>query len=204
MSHAHHSGPERDQHGNPRQLKAYLERLLSPDRDEWQKPDEVIEALKIEGRTVAEVGAGPGYFTLRLAEAVGRKGTVLAVEVEPKLLGILRDRLDENEVSNVTPVLALAEDPLLPRASCDVILAVNSFHHFHELPAYLRKLKGALKRRGRIVNVDFHDRETPVGPPVDHRLSRSDFLAAARKAGLHLVREHEFLPYQYFLELAVR
>jgi len=132
------------------------------------------------------------------------EGTVRAVEVEPKLLGILRDRLDENEVSNVTPVLALAEDPLLPRASCDVILAVNSFHHFHELPAYLRKLKGALKRRGRIVNVDFHDRETPVGPPVDHRLSRSDFLAAARKAGLHLVREHEFLPYQYFLELAGR
>ncbi|HEY3448807.1 MAG TPA: class I SAM-dependent methyltransferase [Myxococcales bacterium] len=204
MSDAHRHDAARDQHGNPKDLKAYLERLLSPDRDEWQKPDEVLEALKIKGRMVAEIGAGPGYFTLRLAEAVGPKGSVLAVEVEPKLLGILRDRLDENEVGNVTPILALAEDPFLPRASCDVILAVNSFHHFHELPAYLRRLKSALKRHGRIVNVDFHDRETPVGPPVDHRLSRSAFLAAARKAGLHLAREHDFLPYQYFLELTVR
>jgi ubiquinone/menaquinone biosynthesis C-methylase UbiE len=202
--HDHDHGPARDEHGNPKDLEAYLEKLLSPERDAWQMPERVVKALKVEGRTVAEIGAGPGYFTLRLARAVGRKGAVLAVEVDPRLQGVLRDRLQEHGVGNVTPILAIADDPFLPPKSCDVILAVNAFHHVHELPAYLRRLKKALKRGGRIVDVDFHKRELPIGPPMDHMLAREDFLASARKAGLRLVDEPAFLPHQYFLVLAAR
>jgi ubiquinone/menaquinone biosynthesis C-methylase UbiE len=201
MPHAHDDG--RDRYGNPKDLKTYLGRLLSPERDAWQMPDRVVRALGLEkGQTVGEIGAGPGYFTLRLARAVGRDGAVLAVEVDERLIAILRDRLEEHRVANVAPVFSLPQDPFLPSRSCDVILAVNSFHHFHNLPAYLRRLKRSLKRGGRIVDIDFHKREMPVGPPVDHTLAREEFLEAARRAGLRLAAEPTFLPYQYFLSLA--
>jgi hypothetical protein len=74
-------------------------------------------------------------------------------------------------------------------------------HHFPNGPAYLRELAGCLEPTGRIVNIDFHKRETPVGPPVEHRVARAEFLAVAREAGLRPAKEHRFLPYQYFLEL---
>jgi ubiquinone/menaquinone biosynthesis C-methylase UbiE len=181
-------------------MKTYLRRLLSPERDAWQMPDRLVRALEIEkGQTVAEIGAGPGYFTLRLSRAVGKAGTVLAVEVEPKLIEILRDRLEKQHVANVMPVLGLPNDPFLPPRSCDLILAVNVFHHFHGLPAYLRRLKRSLGPGGRIVTVDFHKRESPVGPPVAHRLAREDFLEAARGAGLRSTGELTFLPHQYVL-----
>ncbi len=200
-----HSHGDRNHHGNPKDLQAYLRRLLDPDRDRWQLPERVIRALKIKkGQTVAEIGAGPGYFTLRLARAVGKSGSVLAVEVEPQLIAVLRDRLEEKRVASVTPILGLAQDPFLPPASCDLIFAVNTFHHFHRLPPYLRRLKKSLKPGGRIVDIDFHERELPIGPPVDHKLAREDFLAAARRAGLRLAAEPDFLPYQYFLVIAAR
>jgi ubiquinone/menaquinone biosynthesis C-methylase UbiE len=165
-------------------------------------PDRVVRALKLKkGQTIAEIGSGPGYFTLRLARAVGKNGSVLAVEVEPKLITILRHRLEKERVASVTPVLSLAQDPFLPPCACDFILAVNVFHHFRELPAYLRRLKRSLRRGGRIANIDFHKRELPIGPPADHKLSREDFLKAARRAGLRLVAEPTFLPHQYFLVL---
>ncbi|MBI5549004.1 MAG: class I SAM-dependent methyltransferase [Deltaproteobacteria bacterium] len=201
-SHEQHGhGPGRDPFGNPKDLKAYLKKLLSPERDAWQRPERVARELRIRGKTVAEIGPGPGYFTLPLARAVGRGGRVFAVEVEPRLMSVLRDRLIEHGVGHVTPVLGLPEDPLLPAASCDLVFAVNTFHHFHRLPAYLRKLARALKPGGRIVNIDFHKRELPFGPPVDHKLSREDFLASARRAGLRLATESDLLPYQYFLTL---
>ncbi len=193
----------RDRHGNPKDMQAYLRRLLSPDRDEWQMPDPVVRALELEkGQTVAEIGAGPGYFTLRLARAVGKNGSVLAVEVEPGLITILRDRLEKERVASVTPILGLADDPFLPPSACDLILAVNVFHHVQGLPAYLRRLKRSLKRGGRIVNIDFHKRELPVGPPVEHKLAREYFLKAASRSGFRLVAEPTFLPHQYFLVLA--
>jgi ubiquinone/menaquinone biosynthesis C-methylase UbiE len=195
----------RNRHGNPKDTRAYLRRLLSPERDAWQMPDRVVRALHLKkGQTVAEIGAGPGYFTLRLGRAVGKRGAVFAIEVEPKLIAILRDRLEEHHVTNVTPVLSLAQDPFLPPRSCDVILAVNVFHHFHELPAYLRRLRRSLNPGGRIVDVDFHKRELPIGPPPKHKLAREDFLKATRRAGLRLVDEFTFLPYQYFLSVAAK
>ena len=194
------TGHRRDPHGNPKDLQAYLKKLLSPEREAWQQPDRVVRALRIrKGQTVAEIGAGPGYFTLRLAPAVGRDGLVLAIEVDERLLSLLRDRLAERRVGNVVSVLALPGDQLLPPRSCDLVLAVNAFHHLRALPAYLARLKRALKPGGRIVSVDFHKRELPVGPPPDHKLAREDFLAAAKEAGLRLAEELQFLPYQYFL-----
>jgi ubiquinone/menaquinone biosynthesis C-methylase UbiE len=99
----------------------------------------------------------------------------------------------------LTPVFALAEDPLLPPASCDMALIVNTFHHFPDGVAYLRRLVRALKPDGRIVNIDFREGELAVGPPPEQKLSRDAFLRTAHEAGLRLHSEKSFLPYQYFL-----
>ena len=154
------------------------------------------------GQTACDIGGGPGYFSLRLARQVGSQGHVYAIEVEPAILEILRRRLRAARARNVTPILALADDPLLPRASCDRVLIVNTYHHLPDGPAYLRRLRCTLKRGGRIALVDFHKRETPVGPPVPRRVAREELLGDARRAGLACVAEHTFLPYQYFVVLS--
>jgi predicted methyltransferase len=196
----HHGAPGR--HGNPADIDSYVAHLVDPARDAWQKPAEVVAALGLRrGDTACDVGAGPGYFTLRLAEAVGAGGRVYAVDVEPAILGALRDRVARSTLRNVLPVLALPDDPLLPPAVCDVVLIVDTYHHFPDGPAYLRRLAGSLRPGGRIVNIDYHKRPTPVGPPLDHRIAREDFLAQARAAGLAVTSESDLLPHQYFVTL---
>jgi ubiquinone/menaquinone biosynthesis C-methylase UbiE len=199
MAHGHHHGSGR--HGNPEDLAAYVAKMEDPARDGWQLPDAVLAALAVApGQTVADVGAGPGYFALRLARAGAR---VFAVDVEPTLLAILRDRVQAAGVA-VTPVLGLPDDPLLPAASCDLVLVVDTFHHFPDGVAALRRLGAALRPGGRLVNIDFHKRELPVGPSLAHKVAREDFFLVADAAGFVLAREERFLPYQYFLELRPR
>ena len=197
MSHHAH-----DPYGNPHDLEDYLRKLESGERASWQKPDQVVAALGLrQGDTVCEVGAGPGYFSLRLAAAVGPRGHVFAAEVHPRMLEVLRQRLAAARVANLTPVLALEDDPLVPQASCDLALMVNTFHHFSDGAAYLRRLARTLRPGGRVVNIDFFERELPVGPPPEQKLSREAFLRIAADAGLRLDGEQTLLPYQYFVVL---
>ncbi|BDG01774.1 class I SAM-dependent methyltransferase [Anaeromyxobacter oryzae] len=193
-----------DRHRNPEDFAAYLAKLEGEDRAGWQKPDEVVAALGLaHGQVACDAGAGPGYFTLRLARAVGPSGRVLAIDVEPRMLALLEARARAAGVSNVTPILATDGAPIPPEP-CHVVLVVNTFHHFPDGVATLRRLATRLAPGGRIVNVDFHPGSLPVGPPPELKISRDDFLAAAREAGLRLVDERTFLPYQYFLALAPR
>jgi ubiquinone/menaquinone biosynthesis C-methylase UbiE len=196
------AGVGHDRHGNPHDLSRYLARLEGADRAGWQKPDRVVRALALRpGDVACDAGVGPGYFALRLARAVGPRGRVYAIDVEPRMIEALRERLRERGVANVHPILAGKGRAALPPRRCDVVLVVNAFHHFPAKVEYLRALAGRLRPNGRIANVDFHRRQTPVGPPLEHRVAREDFLAAAKEAGLRLVREHRFLPHQYFLVL---
>ena len=187
----------RDHHGNPADLKEYIARLDNPARDEWQRPDVVLNALGITRTSVVcDVGAGTGYFALRLAKLAAQ---VYAVDVEPQLLVLLRDRVASAGLQNVTPVLGLPHDPLVPAAACDFVLVVNVFHHVPEKAAYLRRLQDGLRPGGRLALIDFHKRELPVGPPVDHKLSREDCLEQVHAAGFQVATELDSLPYQYFL-----
>jgi SAM-dependent methyltransferase len=196
----HARGPAQGRYGNPRDLDGMIKRQLDPGRGAWQKPAEVVRRLGIRrGEVVAEIGCGPGYFTGRLARAVGPSGRVFAVDAEPMILETLRDRLDG--IRNVTPVLGRGDDPLLQRGSCDLTLVVNVYHHFGERATALRRIARTLNSRGRLVNIDWDARETPVGPPLTRRIPRDHFLRDARRAGLTLVAEHQCLPYQYFLVL---
>ena len=121
------------------------------------------------------------------------------MNVEQRLLDVLRERL--RGATNVTTVLAPPDDPQLPDAVCDLVLIVDTYHHFPDGPAYLRRLRRALRPDGRLVNIDYEKRATPVGPPLDHRISREEFLAEAKAAGYQLRDSPSFLPHQYFVVL---
>ena len=185
----------------PKELAGALRRQLNPRRARWQKPAVLVRALGLRrGQVVAEIGSGPGYFTPRLARAVGPSGHVYAVDPEAAVLNVLRRRLARMGVRNVTPVLGRDDDPLLPRGRCDVAVLINVYHHMHRRVAFLRRLVAALPRTARIVNVDWNE-ETEFGPPPRIRVPRARFLRDARRAGLRLVADRPVLPHQYFLVL---
>jgi ubiquinone/menaquinone biosynthesis C-methylase UbiE len=197
----HGHGHGRDEHGNPEDFEHYLSKLEDPERVAWQKPDEVVAALELlPGAIACDLGAGPGYFAIRMARAVGPAGRVHAVDVDPRMLAVLARRVREAGVSNVIPRLAQGSDPAPPEP-CDVVLVVNSFHHFRDGVGTLRRLAASLRPGGRIANIDFREGELPVGPPPDHKVSRASFLAAAAAAGLDVAAEKTFLPHQYFFLL---
>jgi ubiquinone/menaquinone biosynthesis C-methylase UbiE len=186
----------------PRTLDELANRLDNPGRAVWQKPDQVLAALKITaGQTVCDVGAGSGYFTLRLARAVGEGGKVLAIDIQPRLLDQLKAHVSEAGLKNVTTILAAPDDPKLAAESCDLVFIANTFMFIEGGPAYLKKLLPSLKKGGRLVNIDFQKKVTPQGPPVPRRLAREEFLKIADATGLKLVGEPDFLPSQYFLIL---
>lgn len=188
----------RGAHGNPSDVQRLIRRQLAKTRAAWQRPDRVVRTLRVpRGAVVADVGAGPGYFTERLARAVGPRGRVYAVDPEPVVLGILLKRL--RRAANVTPVLSRDDDPMLPPASCDLAVIVNAYHHFADGAAFVRRVARCLKRGGRLVNIDWAYRETAKGPPMHRRIPPERVIAAARRAGLRLTARHEFLPYQDFL-----
>jgi ubiquinone/menaquinone biosynthesis C-methylase UbiE len=197
--HDRHHGEGRDAHGNPKDVEAYLARLDDPARARWQRPDRVVAALKLTKRgRAAEVGSGTGLFTIRMAKALGEDGRVYAIDVDARMLTIMAERAAKAKAWGIVGLLSPEGDGLPPE-EVDVILMANVLHHVQERPRYLRALASRLAPGGRIAIVDFHDRETPVGPPVDHRLSREGALADLKAAGLKRIREETFLPYQYFL-----
>ena len=196
----HHHGPY-DRNRNPVDRARYLERLEGSDRAAWQMPDRLVEELGLQpGDHACDVGVGPGYLALRMARAVGPEGVVHAIDVEPAMIEVLRERSARAGLSNVRGILGRPGREALPPRRCRVILIVNTYHHFPDGVRSLRRLAGRLSAGGRIVVVDFHRRELPVGPPRDHKVSRASVVEAARAAGLVLARERRFLPYQYFLE----
>ncbi|HET7343367.1 MAG TPA: methyltransferase domain-containing protein [Methylomirabilota bacterium] len=183
----------------PKELAGALKRQLNPRRARWQKPAALVRALGLRrGEAVAEIGCGPGYFTGRLARAVGPGGHVFAVDPEPAVLDVMRRRL--RGVRNVTPVLGRDDDPLLPRGRCRTAVLINAYHHMHGGTAFLRRLVAALPRGARVINVDWNE-SSEFGPPPRRRVPRARFLRDARRAGLKLVGERAILPHQYFLVL---
>lgn len=172
-----------------------------PARDAWQKPAEMVRALDLRrGACVADLGAGTGYLSRYLSAAVGPGGTVLAVEPEPNLVVRLRARAEEEKTDNVVPVLASFDNPRLPVGGVDLILIVDTFHHLDDRIGYFRRARRFLGPDGRIAVVDWQKRELPIGPPLDHKLSREQVVDELREAGYALAAEpKDVLPYQYFL-----
>jgi len=184
-------------HQDPR---SYIAMLDDPARDAYQKPHEVITALKLkEGEVIADIGAGSGYFTFRLARHVGNAGRVYAVDVSPDMIVHLNRRIRDLQLKNVVSVLAAPDDPLLADASVDRFFFCDTWHHIENHDRYLALMKKMLKPGGQIVMVDFKKAQTPMGPPMGMRIDRVDLVKELEKNGFRLEGEHTFLPYQYFL-----
>lgn len=168
-----------------------------PARDRWQKPDDVIAALKLAPETtVADIGAGTGYFAVRLARAVP-KGRVYAVDIEPDMVRYLGERAQREQLPNLQPVRGKPDDPQLP-APVDRVLIVDTYHHIGDRVAYFERLRGRLKPGGEVAIIDFTP-ESPVGPPRSARVAADVVRAEMQRAGYALAAQHDFLPHQYFL-----
>jgi ubiquinone/menaquinone biosynthesis C-methylase UbiE len=198
--HAGHAHSTQDVHRLHHDPAAYIAVLEDPERDKWQRPDRVIRALGIgEGQSVADIGAGSGYFALRLARQVGPKGHVRAVDISQDMLAYLEARARKAGLENIQTILAKPDDPMLPPGSVDLVFICDTWHHIEDRPRYLATLRTALKPGARVAVVDFHDRELPVGPPRSMKLSRETVVSEFANAGFRLAEERSFLPYQYFL-----
>jgi arsenite methyltransferase len=195
--------PSRDPHQMHRlhqDSQAYIRLLEDPQRDSYQKPHEVLTALKFKpGEVVADIGAGSGYFTFRLAHHVGAAGKVYAVDVNSEMIRHINRHMRSHAVRNVVSVLADPDDPLLPEKSVDRVFICNVWHHIENPIGYIDRLKNSLKRGGEVVMIDFHKKDLPVGPPVQMKIAREVLIEQMQKSGFRLAREHTFLPYQYFL-----
>ena len=188
------------QHHPPESTSAYIKVLEDPGRDEWQKPEDVVAHLELKpGETVADIGAGSGYFTVRLARAVGPGGKIYAVDIDPGMLNYIEQRATREHLSNIQTVLADPDDPKLPAYSVDLIFICDTLHHISGREKYYPLLVTGLKPGGRFVDVDFHKRPLAIGPPVEMKIAKSAMIDEAQPAGFHLVKEFDFLPYQYFL-----
>ena len=176
----------------------WAKRFDDPSRDAWQQPDKVVAALGLAPTmTVADVGAGTGYFTVRLARAVPQ-GQVIATDIEPDMVRYLGERATREGLTNIRTVLAGADDPKLPPASVDRILVVDVWHHVADRPRYAAGLANALRPGGKLFIVDFTQAATH-GPPKEHRLAPEAIVADLRGAGLDAAVDPTQLPEQYIV-----
>jgi SAM-dependent methyltransferase len=191
--------PARSQQGRlfPPQDLGLLE---APDRDEWQRPQLILDALGVaDAAVVADVGAGSGWFTVRLARRVGPNGLVYAQDVQPEMLAAITRRVQREGLRNVRPVLGRGSDPQLPAGRLDGILLVGVVHEIDDRVALFGNLARSLKPAGRLGVVDFRPGDSGPGPDALDRVPASAIEAEARQAGLRLLRDETFLPFQYCL-----
>ncbi len=177
--------------------------LEAPDRDQWQRPDRVMDALGVaDASVVADVGAGSGWFTIRLARRVGPQGLVYAQDVQQEMLNAISRRVQREGLGNVRPVLGRGADPRLPAGALDAVLVVDAYHEIEDRVTLLTNIARSLKPHGRIGVVDFKLEGGGPGPDPEERVSPDVVTRDAARAGLQLVRHETFLPYQYFLIFA--
>lgn len=177
--------------------------LEGPDREAWQKPDQIMDALGIaDGAVVADLGAGGGWFTIRLARRVGPNGLVYAQDIQEQMIEAITRRVQREALQNVRTVLGTATDPRLP-TGLDAVLIVNSFHEMDEKPeailTLLRNIAHVLKPAGRVGVVDFTPGDGGPGPSRDERVDPERVIGTAAAAGLTLQRREIVAPYQFLL-----
>lgn len=183
---------------------AYIKALEDPKRDAYQKPHEVLQALELKaGETIADIGAGSGYFALRFSQHVGDQGRVYAVDIEPNMVRHMNRRIRDAGLQNVTTILADPDDPLLAERSIGLFFFCDVWHHVENQTKYLDLIKKMLKPGGQVVMIDFHKKDLPVGPPLKMKIAREELLKQMEQNGFRLAKEHTFLPYQYFLVFTV-
>lgn len=174
--------------------------LVRPEREAEEHPDQALDDIGVaKGSVAADVGAGAGYFTWRLAARVGPSGKVYANDIEPKMLDLLRRNMEERHIANVETILGTVDDPKLPRAAVDLILLVDVYHEFSEPQKMLRHMRDSLKPSGRLVLLEYRAEDPSVPIRPEHKMTVAQVKAEIEPEGFRLDRTLETLPRQHIL-----
>jgi len=174
-------------------------------RDEWQKPDEVVKSMNLKpGDVIADIGAGTGYFTRRFAEAVSPGGLALGLEISSSNVELMKKDSERLGLDNYKALLVKTNDPGLDPGSVDVVFLCIAYHHLRNRVDYFKTTSRCLKKNGRVVIVDFYKKQMAIGPSPSHSVSKEVVLEEMKAAGYKLLRDKDFLQYQYYLEFGLK
>lgn len=175
----------------------WLERA---ERENEERPRLAVRLLRLKpGMSVADIGAGSGYYTELLARAVGPSGKVLAVDIQAGMLRLIEERMQREKLANVTPILGLASDPKLPERSIDLALLVDVYHEFADPQAMLRRIRSALRPDGRLVLLEFRKEDPSIPIRLEHKMSVEEARREIEPEGYRLDSVIEDLPWQHIL-----
>jgi len=176
--------------------------LERPEREAEEEPARAIEALDIKpGMTVADIGAGSGYYTVRLARKVGADGKVYATDIQVGMLSMIQRRAAIEKLTNIVPVLGAADDPKLPPGSVDLALMVDVYHELAAPQAFVRRLREALKPDGRLVLIEFRKEDPRVPIKEEHKMSVAEVRQELSADGYAIDRVIDVLPWQHIIVL---
>lgn len=175
-----------------------IKRFESPERDAYQKPEKVLEYLgNLEGKKIMDIGAGSGYFSVKLAE---KGAQVIAADVDNEFQAALQKRIDDNNIKNIELRKIPYDSPDLADKEVDMVLIVNTYHHIENRSDYFAKVKQGIKDDGELVVIDYFKKELPVGPPVNHKIDLETVKKELKQAGYtNLDVNVDLLPYQFII-----
>jgi ubiquinone/menaquinone biosynthesis C-methylase UbiE len=174
--------------------------LERSEREIEELPETALDKIGIRpGMVVADVGAGVGYFSIRVGKRIGREGKVLAVDVQPEMLSILKNRAAKAKLTNIQPILGSESDPQLPPASCDLILMVDVYHELSQPQKMLQKMKQALKTDGRLVLLEYRKEDPHIPIRSEHKMSVQEAKTEVEAEGYKLDKVLNDLPRQHIL-----
>jgi ubiquinone/menaquinone biosynthesis C-methylase UbiE len=174
--------------------------LVRPEREAEEAPDAALDAIGIaRGATVADVGAGAGYITWRLAERVGPGGKVYANDIQPEMLDLLRKNVAARHLTNVETLLGTEDDPKLPAGQIDLILLVDVYHEFSQPQKMLRKMRESLKSDGRLVLLEYRKEDPNIPIRPEHKMSVEEVRAEVQSEGFRFEKNLRTLPRQHIL-----
>jgi ubiquinone/menaquinone biosynthesis C-methylase UbiE len=174
--------------------------LVRPERESDERPDQALDAIGIQrGSTVADIGAGVGYFSWRLAERVGPGGVVYGEDIQQPMLDLLTKNMSARHLTNVRAVLGAPDDPKLPKNSIDVVLLVDVYHEFSEPEKMLDRIREALKPQGRIVFLEYRAEDPDVPIREEHKMTVSQVRAEVQPEGFKFDKTIEVLPQQHII-----
>ena len=177
--------------------------LLRESRERQEACSKMLAELKLKpGMSVCDLGCGNGFYSLKMAQAVKPRGQVLAVDIQPEMLVMLRKRCEERGIENVTPILGSLHNPHLPRASVDLILLVDVYHEFSHPERMLRAMRRALKSDGVIALLEYREEDPRVPIKPLHKMSRKQAIREFTSNGFRLHHEFTKLPWQHMLFFA--
>jgi len=170
------------------------------ERDIEEEPNRALDALSLKrGEVVADVGAGSGYMSVRMAKRVGNEGRVYAEDIQPEMIALLDKRLQREKITNVVPILGLINDPKLPAETIDLIILVDVYHEFSEPQLMLRGMRAALKPNGRLVLLEYRKEDPSVPIRPEHKMSVAEAKMEVEAEGFTLTKADERLPRQHIL-----